>query len=196
MAKPSLILTKLSVADRERLEADIIGSELSWRQLGKKYGLPHQRIVDYAERNGLIRNPSGLKRALVQQAMARAEPDTNAAGQPTGQPTGQRPVPAGRAEIEAAAAIDVKDMNLACAAARAGLSLAAMKLQHAAQLAQVEKRVDMEAREIKILAECVSINTDILRRVRGLEVGIGLGDLKNMSDAQLQDLIEGRAPRP
>lgn len=204
MARSSAKLEALTPQAREALEADIVGSDLSWRQLAAKYGVPRNTIHSWAERRGLIRDPSGLKRQLVQQALAKPVPDAGTGQVGTdghsGHSSGRCPdapvatveslSPPTRAEVEAAAGEDARDLRLGLQASRAALVLVAKKLQAA------QANTDLYApREIKVLSEAVAINIGTIRTIRGLDALLKPDDLRSLSEDDLQAIAQGKTPR-
>jgi len=196
MARRSRAFDALSKEDLDRLTADLLGSDDSWPALAKRYGVPESTLRDFANRRGIVRNPTGLKRQLVQAAMAR--PDPPPARQSVGESVGDSAPPTektagpGRSDVEAAAEEDARDMRIGLQAARIALSLVGQQLQAAYG---PTKTASLEPREVKILSESIAINVATIRLIRGLDAPFTSEDLKRMSDEQLQDIIHGRAPR-
>lgn len=178
MASPRTV-DRLADADRERLEAEILSGDLSWRALGRKYSISEATLRAFAKSSGLARNPTGLKRALVNAHMAK----------PEGSAEGAVSVPPTRAEIEAAATEDARDMSLGLKSARAALVLVARKLQAA------QANTDMYSpREIKVLSESVAVNIGTIRMIRGLDALLKADDLRSLSEDDLQAIAQGRMP--
>lgn len=195
---------RLDDLQREHLIADIMRGELSWRQLAAKYGIPEGTLRGWAEREKLERNPSGLKRELVAQAMAKPDPKPEAEsaqtaresestqGSETAQQSAQRATttPPTLAEVEEAAAEDARDMRAGLAAARLALVLVGKRLK----AAQADDGA-YTPRDIKVLSESVAINVGTIRTIRGLDAVLNPQDLRNMSDEDLERMTQGKAPR-
>lgn len=168
MARRSESFESLTVVQREELEADILRWDLTWRELAKKFGVPEATLRAFADRKGLVRNATGLKRELVAQILAKPdmEPAATDSAQ-SAQQTAQRaesPPKTAREEIEAAAKEDARDMRNGLIAARIALNVVGKKLMEVAQKPHV-----FEAREVKILAETVSIAIRTIREIQGLD---------------------------
>lgn len=170
---------RLADADRDRLVADILNGDLSWRALSRKYGIAEATLRGFAKTGGLVRNPTRLKRELVAGAMSKPEGSADAAAA----------VPPTRAEIEAAAGEDARDMTLALRSARAALVLVAKKLQ----AAQVNTDL-YTPREIKVLSESVAVNVSTIRMIRGLDAILRPDDLRSLSEDDLQAIAAGKMP--
>ena len=165
MARRSEALESLTVVQREELEADILRGELSWRELERKFGVPQGTLRAFADRRGLVRNASGLKRELVAQMLAKPEPEPVAAHSRTD--TAQREEPlkkTARDEIEAAAKEDARDMRNGLVSARIALNVVGRKLMEVAQKPHV-----FEAREVKTMTETVAIAIRTIREIQGLD---------------------------
>jgi len=151
---------KLSEHDRLKLVGRI-GQGATWRELAAEFNLPAETIRQWSERNGYGRNPTDAKRKLVQDLLAK--PDET--GQQTGQPgqTGQKPVSTGNPEVDEAAREDARDMRLGLTAARLALQVSAMGLK------QQRDTGEADPRSTKLWSECVAINVNTIRKIRGLD---------------------------
>lgn len=215
MARRSTALESLSANQLEELEADIMRAEQSWRGLSSKFKVPETTLRQWADKKGIVRNPTGLKRQLVETLLSRPDPalapvpspasslappqaSADSAQAPAGDSaplsahhsahSAQRAESSPRADIEAAAAEDVRDMRFGLQAARAALMLVGRRLQTAqATPGQIEPR------DIKVLSECVALNVGTIRLIRGLDVVTG--SVKDLTDEQLEALAKGKAPR-
>jgi hypothetical protein len=197
MARKSLALELLTQNQLEEMEADVIRGDLSWRALGEKYAVPHATLRSFAEKKGIIRNPTGLKRQLVEKLMSQPEPTPAPAvsdsAQPNGTHSAQQTVHSAtrvestpRDDIEAAAQEDARDMRFGLSAARLALNLVGLRLNQAKTDSQYGPR------EIKVLSESIAINVQTIRQIRGLDVQLDPGDVKNMTDEQLEAIISGK----
>lgn len=212
MARRSTALESLSANQLEELEADIMRGEQSWRGLSSKFKVPETTLRQWADKKGIVRNPTGLKRQLVETLLSRPDPapavvpslasppaSSHVSGDSAQAPaddsaplsahhSAQRAESSPRADIEAAAAEDVRDMRFGLQAARAALMLVGRRLQTAqATPGQIEPR------DIKVLSECVALNVGTIRLIRGLDVVTG--SVKDLTDEQLEALSKGKAPR-
>ncbi len=196
MARRSAAFESLSQNQLEELEADIIRGDLSWRGLAKKFLVPEATLRSFAEKNGIVRNPTGLKRQIVEKLMARPDPQPDSrtdslstqALEPDSahlaQNSAQRAESSPRGDIEAAAQEDARDMRFGLQAARLALSLVGTRLQ------QAKGSNTYGPREIKILSETIGINITTIRQVRGLDVVTT--DVRSLTDEQLDALAKGR----
>ena len=192
MARRSTSFESLSQNQREELEADIIRGDLSWRSLAKKFLVPEATLRGFAEQRGIVRNPTGLKRQLVESLMAKPDPVPEVdSARPVGadsthaaQESTQRAESTPRDDIEAAAQEDARDMRFGLQAARLALKLVGTRLSQAGTSSSYGPR------EIKILSETIAINITTIRQIRGLDVVTT--DVKNLTDEQLDALAKGR----
>jgi hypothetical protein len=192
MARRSDALERLSKVQREALDADIMRGELSWRELEKKHGVPQATMRAHAERNGIVRNPTGIKRAMVEQLLAQPEDSAAArSARQSAQPA------ADETDLEKAAAEDARDMRLGLGAARIALSLVGAKLQkvYGTNGRDGDTSVDYSPRDLKTFSEAISINVDTIRRIRGLDAGVGIPDMTKLTDQELEDLRRGKMSR-
>jgi hypothetical protein len=188
MARRSASFESLSQNQLEELEADIIRGDLSWRALAKKFSVPEATLRSFAEKHGIVRNPTGLKRQRVEQLMAKPDPlpDQQSAqnsAQKTNNST-QRAESTPKDDIEAAAQEDARDMRFGLQAARLALNIVGAKLN------QARNNNLFGPKEIKTLSETITINISTIRQIRGLDVVTT--DVKNLTDDQLDALAKGR----
>jgi len=91
-----------------------------------------------------------------------------------------------RDDIEAAAQEDARDMRFGLNAARLALNLVGLRLN------QAKTDNQYGPREIKVLSERIAINVNTIRQIRGLDAQLDPGDVKNMTDEQLEAIINGK----
>lgn len=196
MARRSTSFESLSQNQLEELEADILRGELAWRSLAKKYSVPEATLRDFAQKHGIVRNPTGLKRERVAALLAKPDPlletkqETVSSGQSAQDSAQKAANTAQRAEsnpkddIEAAAQEDARDMRFGLNAARLALQIVGSKLN------QARNSNVFGPKEIKTLSETITINISTIRQIRGLDVVTT--DVKDLTEDQLEALAKGR----
>lgn len=191
---------------REELMADIMRGVMTWRALGKKFGIAQSTIRAFADRHQIQRNPTGAKREMVAAKMAAATPDVveepAGSGADAARPAHPaHPIPAhdagkpaqraamaptaAQSELEAAADEDVRDMRYGLQAARMALSIVGKKLKLG-----VVQHTTLAPRDVKILSETIAVNIATIRSIRGLDAPPP--DLSSLTDEQLAALAEGK----
>lgn len=154
---------KLAEHDRLRLVGRI-GEGASWRDLAAEFSLPAETIRQWSERNGYGRSSTESKRKMVADLLAKPETGQQT-GQQTGQDTqtGQRTVSTGNPDVDAAAQEDARDMRLGLTAARLALQVSAMGLKEQKDTGNADPRAT------KLWSECVALNVNTIRKIRGLD---------------------------
>jgi len=154
---------KLTEHDRQRLVRRI-GEGIPWRILGDEFKIPFVSIVEWAGRNGHGRTPTAAKRSIVETLMAMPETE-RFSEQKTERCECQSENLTEQSEhdIRAAAQEDVRDMRLGLHAARLALQVSAMGLE------AMRDSGDLDPRNAKLWSECVAINVNTIRKIRGLD---------------------------
>lgn len=147
---------KLTEHDRLRLVGRI-GEGVSWRDLAEEFSIPAASIREWADRNGYQRSPTASKRKMVEDLLTLPE-----TAQQTDQ-TAQRTVSTGSTDVDAAAHEDARDMRLGLQAARLALQVSALGLKG------MREHKDPDPKAAKLWSECVAINVNTIRKIRGLD---------------------------
>jgi hypothetical protein len=159
---------KLTESDRLRLIARI-GDGIPWRQLESEFKIPYASICEWASRSGHGR--TSAKRILVESEMAKPE---HISKTKTKSFEGESEKNYKRIEqkaehrglmgsLEAAAQEDVRDMRLGLQAARLALNVSALGLKAMIEIG------DTDPRSTKLWSECIAINVNTVRKIRGLD---------------------------
>jgi len=141
------------------IQAGYVSGTISVSELSRRYSIPESTIRNKIKRDGWIKSPSTLKAHIVREQLASSQKISHVA-----------------AIIETEANQDIADMNTALDAARS-------MLNKAGRLVELSE----DGRELKVLSECVKINVDTIRKIRGLdEQQKPASDLENWSREQLE----------
>lgn len=171
-----------ALPEQQRLRlVGLIGEGWTWRELSAEFGIPFPTIHEWAVRNGYQRSPTAAKRKMVEELLARPEPtkakskaveteqteqeqaQTEQIVEQTEQEHEQRSASTGRADVDAAAHEDARDMRLGLSAARLALQVSAIGLN------DMRKAGVADARATKVWSECVAVNVATIRKIRGLD---------------------------
>jgi hypothetical protein len=158
-------------ADWIAIEGDFRAGTRSYRELAAQYSVSVAAIQRKAKKNGWVRDPTGTKRRIVAARLAGVIQE---AGQCTAY------------QIEAEADQDVQDMQLGLQGARLALQRAVADLQPPTEeQTSADPRTGLLApKDLKILSECVRVNIETLRMIRGLD------DPKNPNNEEVDAEIE------
>lgn len=146
---------KLPEHERLRLVGRI-GEGVPWETLEDEFGIAQSSIRAWAERNGYKRSPTASKRKMVEDLLAKPESATQSA------------IPAiavstGNPDVDAAAREDERDMRLGITAARLAMDVSLMGLQ------AMHDAGDADPKATKLWSECIAINVNTIRKIRGLD---------------------------
>lgn len=147
---------KLTEHERLRLVGRI-GEGATWEALAHEFGIASASIREWAGRNGYGRSPTASKRKMVEDLLAK--PETAQIADQTAPPA----VSTGNTEVDAAAQEDVRDMRLGLQAARLALQVSTLGLN-----GMIEHK-DPDPKAAKLWSECVAINVNTIRKIRGLD---------------------------
>lgn len=128
----------------------------STRDIANEYGLSHEAIRKRARKDGWTKDPTGTKRELVKARL-------------TGCSNGSQLT---AATIDAEAGRDVADMNLGLNGARAILQSAVDSVQlQGVHTTEDGRKLELviDPKDLKILSECIKINIETIRKIRGLD---------------------------
>ena len=163
---------KLTEIDRLRLIGRI-AEGVPWRQLECEFKIPFASIIEWSGRNGYVRTPTSVKRIIVETLLAEHESkhisEKNSKrfeGQPekNSKQTEQKAAhKCTTGSLEAAAQEDVRDMRIGLGAARLALQVSALGLKSMLEIN------DTDPRSTKLWSECVAINVNTIRKIRGLD---------------------------
>ena len=171
-------------ADWLAIEGDFRAGTKSYRELAAQYSVSVAAIQRKAKKNGWVRDPTGTKRRIVAARLAGVI-------QEVGQCTAY--------QIEAEADQDVQDMQVGLLGARLALQRAVADLQPpTAEQTTADPRTGLLApKDLKILSECVRVNIETLRKIRGLDDPTTKNpeELDAEIDAELEKLNTGREAR-
>ena len=126
------------------IEGAYRSGEKSLRDIAAEYGGSESTIRHRAKKNGWVRDPEKTKRQMVRAALSGDVAHVAAQS--------------AMRNIETEASVDVEDMNLGLAVARACLRRLAIIVEQSE-----------DAKEIKVIAESNKIAVETIRRIRGLD---------------------------
>lgn len=136
--------------------------QMSLRAMGTEFGTSEGTIRRIAKKNGWVQDLPKTKRRIVADALAGVTRDSTQSVM---------------RQVEDAASQDIADMRLGMKGARAILQSAVDSISLQGMHETVDgKRLELiiEPKDLKILSECIKINIDTLRTIRGLnEPGAG-----------------------
>ena len=151
---------KLAEHDRLRLVGRI-GEGATWETLEEEFGIAFSTIREWAKRNGYGRSPTASKRKLVEDLLAKPETAIDTASDKP--QTATVATSTGNLDVDAAAQEDVRDMRLGLTAARLALQVSAMGLKEQRDTGEADPKAT------KLWSECVAINVNTIRKIRGLD---------------------------
>lgn len=152
---------KLSEHDRLKLVGRI-GEGASWRDLEAEFGIAQSVIRGWAEKNGYGRSPTASKRKMVEDLLAKPD-SAQQPGEAAQQAAHRAGITTGNPDVDEAAREDARDMRLGLTAARLALQVSAMGLK------QQRDTGEAEPKSTKLWSECVAINVNTIRKIRGLD---------------------------
>jgi hypothetical protein len=137
------------------IEGDYRAGIKSLRAMAAQYSVPESTIRLKAKKNNWIRDATGTKRRIVADRLAGVAQD---------------PESCALRNIQDEAAQDVQDMETGLQGARLALRRAVAALLPPSE---EEKKIGMsdflQAKDLKILSECIRLNIETLRMIRGLD---------------------------
>lgn len=140
-----------------------IGDSASWDTLAEEFNIPATSIHKWAKRNGYGRTPTAIKRRMVEDLLARPDPETT--GETTGEvETTGRVISTGNPDVDASAHEDTRDMRQGLQAARLALQVSTQGLERLLSSDAVD-----DYRATKAWSECIIININTIRKIRGLD---------------------------
>ena len=159
---------KLTEIDRLRLIGRI-AEGVPWRQLECEFKIPFASIIEWSGRNGHGR--TSAKRLWVESEMAKPERFSEkktkrfeGESEKNSKQTEQKAAHKGMTgSLESAAREDVRDMRLGLQSARLALQVSALGLKSMLEIN------DTDPRSTKLWSECIAINVNTIRKIRGLD---------------------------
>lgn len=133
--------------DWASIEAAYRGGTEAILSIANRHDITEAAIRKMATKRGWVRDPEGLKREKV-KALVNASSHEGTTIEEV---------------MESEAKEDARDMNLALQAARLALQVSALGLK------DMKDSGNRDAKNTKIWSECVAINTNTIRRIRGLD---------------------------
>lgn len=133
------------------IEAQYRGGSATIAEIASSHGISESYVRGQAKKRNWVRDAEATKRDLVRSAMAGV--------------------------VTTEAEEDVRDMRKGLVCARAALDIVAETLGSHGQIVQYEtptgeektKINKVDARDLKTLSECIKINIETIRRIRGLD---------------------------
>ncbi len=141
----------MAKADWIAIEAAYRGGSDSVRSIAGAHGVSEGAIRKQAKKNKWLRDPEGLKRERVKAFLA---------GEST---RGYAPRTPADLILNQEAEEDARDMKLGLQAARLALQVSAMGLKNQREAGEAKPG------ETKCWSECVALNINTIRRIRGLD---------------------------
>jgi hypothetical protein len=135
-------------ADWAAIEGAFRSGRGTLREIASAHGITEGAIRARAKKLGWTRDPEGTKREKVKARLSGFTQNTTQSVESV---------------IEQEAQDDERDMRLGLRAARLGLQVAAQGLEHMCESGSAD------AKTAKVWSECIAININTIRRIRGLD---------------------------